>query len=381
MNRKYKNVFLALCAAICLSGLTSCGNEDMETYDNKGFITSEPVGSILLKGTNDTETKIIETKIAKPETEDISVSYQADMSLVNQYNAIYGDTAIALPLDNYEIPDNKSTIVAGALQGNNVEIHFKNLSVLDREKVYVLPVSVSSSNIEMLRSARTTYYVVRGAALINTVANLTKNNLSLASPTTSTLTGLKQITIEALVRIDKFGKLISTVMGIEGSFLFRIGDAGVPDNQLQLATSSGNVTDAAWQLPTGVWTHLAATWDSSTGAVEVYINGIKKGATQISPYRGTVNWASSNFYIGKSYDDNRWLEGDICECRIWNKILSADEINAKNHFYVVDPASEGLSAYWKFDEGAGISIKDYTENGNDIKAAGNLTWTEVSLPK
>lgn len=381
MNRKYKNVFLALCAAICLSGLTSCGNEDMETYDNKGFITSEPVGSILLKGTNDTETKIIETKIAKPETEHISVSYQADMSLVNQYNAIYGDTAIALPSDNYEIPDNKSTIMAGALQGNNVEIHFKNLSVLDREKVYVLPVSVSSSNIEMLRSARTTYYVVRGAALINTVANLTKNNLSLASPTTSTLTGLKQITIEALVRIDKFGKLISTVMGIEGSFLFRIGDAGVPDNQLQLATSSGNVTDAAWQLPTGVWTHLAATWDSSTGAVEVYINGIKKGATQISPYRGTVNWASSNFYIGKSYDDNRWLEGDICECRIWNKILSADEINAKNHFYVVDPASEGLSAYWKFDEGAGISIKDYTENGNDIKAAGNLTWTEVSLPK
>lgn len=381
MNRKYKNVFLALCAAICLSGLTSCGNEDMETYDNKGFITSEPVGSILLKGTNDTETKIIETKIAKPETEDISVSYQADMSLVNQYNAIYGDTAIALPSDNYEIPDNKSTIVAGALQGNNVEIHFKNLSVLDREKVYVLPVSVSSSNIEMLRSARTTYYVVKGAALINTVANLTKNNLSLASPTTSTLTGLKQITIEALVRIDKFGKLISTVMGIESSFLFRIGDAGVPDNQLQLATSSGNVTDAAWQLPTGVWTHLAATWDSSTGAVEVYINGIKKGATQISPYRGTVNWASSNFYIGKSYDDNRWLEGDICECRIWNKILSADEINAKNHFYVVDPASEGLSAYWKFDEGAGISIKDYTKNGNEIKAAGNLTWTEVSLPQ
>ena len=35
------------------------------------------------------------------------------------------------------------------------------------------------------------------------------------------------------------------VMGIEGTFLFRIGDAGVPDNQLQLATSSGNVTDAA----------------------------------------------------------------------------------------------------------------------------------------
>ena len=58
----------------------------------------------------------------------------------------------------------------------------------------------------------------------------------------------------------------------------------------------------------------------------------------------------------------------ICECRIWNRVLTAEEIQAKNHFYYVDPKSEGLVAYWKFDEGQGVSITDYA-NENNLTAA------------
>lgn len=362
---------LAVCA-------TSC--EDMEEFDNKAFTSTAKLNNILLKGTNDTETMIIRTEIAKPENKDINVVYKVDESLVGEYNINYGEEALILPVECYEIPENVSTIVAGTVKGSDVEVVFKNLTTLNRDLTYLLPVSVAESNIDFLNSARTTYYVIKGAALINATANLTENNLSLQDPASSTLKDMEQITIEVLMNVSKFGKLVSTVMGIEGDFLFRIGDAGVPDNQLQLSCSN-NVTDAAWQLSTNEWQHLAATYDSSTGEVNVYIDGVKKGATQVTSFRGSVDWASSNFYIGKSYDDARWLEGDVCEMRVWNRVLTADEINAKDHFYVVSPDSEGLEAYWKFDEGAGMVIKDHTGHGNTVVAKKELTWTAVSLPK
>ena len=52
-----------------------------------------------------------------------------------------------------------------------------------------------------------------------------------------------------------------------------------------------------------------------------------------------------------------------------------------SHVYEVDPASEGLVAYWKFDEGTGDTIRDQTGNGNNGTADSPLKWTEVSLPE
>ena len=86
-------------------------------------------------------------------------------------------------------------------------------------------------------------------------------------------------------------------------------------------------------------------------------------------------------WIGHSYNRDRWLEGEISECRIWNKVLTADEINAKNHFYLVEPDSEGLVAYWKFDEGTGQTVTDYTGNGNNGMALDPISWVEVALPE
>ena len=154
----------------------------------------------------------------------------------------------------------------------------------------------------------------------------------------------------------------------------------MPDNQIQLATSNGNVTDTAWQLETGKWTHIAVTFNSANGAVDVYFNGVHKGNTQYSNYRSNVNWNSGSFYVGKSWDNNRWFDGEISEARVWNRVLSVEEINAKNHFYKVDAASEGLVAYWKFNEGTGNVITDVT-NGYNLVANSAITWKPVSLPE
>jgi hypothetical protein len=96
-----------------------------------------------------------------------------------------------------------------------------------------------------------------------------------------------------------------------------------------------------------------------------------------------VNWDTTEkdreFYIGYSYDDSRYLEGEICECRVWNRVLTEEEINVPFHFYDVEPDSEGLVAYWKFDEGTGKVVKDYA-NGYNISGTGDPTWKAVWLP-
>ena len=87
---------------------------------------------------------------------------------------------------------------------------------------------------------------------------------------------------------------------------------------------------------------------------------------------------SRPFYIGYSYSAGRELDGEFSECRIWNIAKSQEEI--VKDVYEVAPESEGLVAYWKFDEGEGKTVRDHTGNGNDGIAASVITWTPVSLP-
>lgn len=69
------------------------------------------------------------------------------------------------------------------------------------------------------------------------------------------------------------------------------------------------------------------------------------------------------------------------KCVSGTRRLTPEEINAPDHFYQVAAASDGLVAYWKFDEGAGKTIKDQTSYGNDLTVEKELKWVNVSLPE
>lgn len=368
-------------ATLCIAAamFTAC-SDDTETVANRIYDTSamEP-STVLIDGMAESSVQTFTVKMANPTDRDETVTYGVEPSLVERYNAIYG-TAIMLPAENYELTQPTATIIAGAVESDDVVVTVKNLTSLDRNLVYVLPVTVVSSSVEVLESQRTHFIVVRGAALVNIVADITRNYCSLNNSADATqLNGITDITVQWIMNVNEFGKLISTVMGIEGRFLLRIGDAGVPDNQLQLATSNGNVTDPSWQFETGKWLRCAFTFSSSTGAATLWINGNKK-ATLTSGYSGSVNWAADDFYIGKSYDNERWLTGCIGEARVWNRILTDAELSDEDQAFLVPVDSEGLVAYWKFNEGAGSLIHDYA-NGYDLTCNTAPTWVSVSLPE
>lgn len=379
---KLKNLYLVSIAL--LAGMFAACSDDTENFDNRVYIsTSVKASTVLLK--TETAEGQFQLALAKPEEKDINVSLKADMSLVEMYNAAYYDKAQGLPAEYYSLENTELVIPAGTVTSEAVMVKFKNLLNLDSEQIYVLPVTIEQAGIDVLQSARTMYYVLKGAALINVVGNITKNSIHVDWKKPEVANNLRQLTAEALIRVSKFDKMLTTIMGIEGGFLIRIGDAGIPQNQLQIANPDHNVTSADLSIPTGEWVHIAVTYDADAKKVIVYINGKNKLEDTVDC--GAVNWGQTmtdegnGFWIGHSYNRDRWLEGEISECRIWNRVLTADEINAKNHFYLVEPDSEGLAAYWKFDEGTGQTVTDYTGNGNNGMALDPISWVEVALPE
>lgn len=128
--------------------------------------------------------------------------------------------------------------LAGAVISDDITVSFKNLTELDREKVYVLPVTVDQASIGVLKSSGTMYYVLKGAALINTVPDITKNLVYVTWTNPDVANNMNKLTAEALIRVSKFDKMLTSIMGIEGKFLLRIGDAGIPQTScrwLQIA--------------------------------------------------------------------------------------------------------------------------------------------------
>ncbi len=372
--KRYSTICVILLVALLMGGCQSDGS-----FDNKLYIKSTgKTGEILFTGGEADQEKVLQAELAMPAEQDIKITYKVDESLVKVYNEAYYDKAELLPAENYEWIESEALIHAGGVLSTEARILFKGFSSLNRDKVYVLPVSISEANIDILRSARTYYYVIRGASLINVVADIEENYLSVNWSNPGVCNNLSQLTMEALIRVRNFDKMISTLMGIEGSFLIRIGDANFPSNQIQIATNRGNfpAADSNKGLPVNEWVHVALTYDASDGSAIIYVDGKKQSEGTLSV--GNVNLGSSNFFIGRSYDDNRWLAGEISECRIWNIVRSQEEI-AENPYYV-DPESEGLVAYWKFDEGAGNTVKDHTGNGNNAVANTTLKWTPVKLP-
>ncbi|MDA3852954.1 MAG: DUF5011 domain-containing protein, partial [Bacteroidales bacterium] len=114
----------------------------------------------------------------------------------------------------------------------------------------------------------------------------------------------------------------------------------------------------------GVWQHLALTVSASNEYL-LYIDGV---AQQWELLMGTAGATQSNkeypICIGnRPTDMNRSAIGQIDELRVWNKCLDAASIR-ENSMTDYAPNTPELIAYYKFKEGSGKFIYDYSANDN-----------------
>lgn len=381
--------------AAALLILVSCQTEkerlDAHHFNNQLYINTQVLSEeILVKPGLGAITRTLNLGTALQADEDIKGAFVADTTLVDTYRTIYmAPDAVALPSSMCSIENPEVVLRKGSNTSNDAKVVFSGLDDLNRNLVYVMPVTLRNVNgIDVVKSKTTVYYVFKGAALINVVCNMANNRASASAwKTPEKFTNMTQFTAEALVRQNAAGRLISTIMGVEGHYLLRVGDAGVPDTQLQIASSS-NQTNSNMTLALGQWTHIACVFDN--GKTTVYFNG-KKVLDNANSGRSSVTWGAYGsdkgetsgryFWLGYSYADDRYFDGEMAEVRIWDHCLSAEEINADTHFYTVSPSAEGLIAYWKLDDGAGTTLKDSSPNGNDLTLDNPTKWPKVSLPE
>ena len=398
--------------------LVGCSKQD-GSFENKMFIKADSYRSEVRVATDEgvkTLKRNLSVAIAQPLENDIDVKVVKSPELLETYRkAWYEPTAELLPDENCNLEGLSTVLRGGDVASKDIELTFSGLDKLDYSKVYVLPVTIVSDGVAVLERAKTMYYVVKEASLVNYVADLKSNRSWPVWDNWDKVKNLETFTMEALINCHAFNNesKILTVMGVEDHFLVRIGDVTIPANQIQIAcaykdveggsTLRADLTDPSLQLKVDRWYHLAVTFNK--GYIQVYLDGrlrAEKDLTNIgtvvrdgvqipiefkavdfsAPHSDESDGKPRCFWIGYSYDSKRCLDGMIAEARLWNKVLSAEEINAPNHFYKLYPSdiNASLLAYWKFDDAAGKAVKDYSIYANNLSSDHDILWRPVSLP-
>jgi hypothetical protein len=99
-------------------------------------------------------------------------------------------------------------------------------------------------------------------------------------------------------------------------------DNGRPTSRVRVNGSNVSVNGTS-RLTTSVWTHLATTFDGSN--LRLYVNG-SLVATRVAS--GTILTSANPLRIGGSSALGRWFRGRIDEVRVYNRALTASEIQS-----------------------------------------------------
>jgi len=103
------------------------------------------------------------------------------------------------------------------------------------------------------------------------------------------------------------------------------------DNRFSLLISNTTQLDYIFSLfsyTTSDWHHLAMVVDD--GTTYLYVDGVQQKDYSTK----TISESGLNFVIGKTYPlyNARYFNGDIDEVRVYNKALTAEEVN-QNYRY------------------------------------------------
>lgn len=355
--------------------------------------------------------------LSYPSDKDVKATISVDASLTDAFNHRYGTDYQLLPDAYLDFSPVSVTIEAGKVNSEKVSIGLKNLmgqgedqtGAMEIDKTYLLPVRLSSEDISTMDGSSVAYYLVKRSSAITVAAQLTDNWIEFPLMDTpgevaDAYNGLTALTYEALVNVDRFDLdnkdgvcNISTVMGVEQYLLLRIGDANFERQCLQF-DGSGNgsqfgklpsKSDPVKKLYSGSWYHVACTYDQNERVARIYVNAklideVKDAGVAGPTADNKITLAmralgmpeAYQFFIGKSYNDFRPLQGKIAEARVWRVARTGDEI-WKNMYRIENPKDQkDLIGYWKFNDGEGNVVKDYSWVGNHGKAVGDIIWPD-----
>jgi hypothetical protein len=133
------------------------------------------------------------------------------------------------------------------------------------------------------------------------------------------------MTVEAWVRPSRLGGWRTVVLKERtGGVVYGLyGDqgSGRPLGQVDIRGERNAVGSVS--LPLNAWSHLAATFDGAV--VRLYVNGVQAGSL---PFAGSMPASTGPLRLGGNavWGDGEWFAGLIDEVRVYDRALSASEI-------------------------------------------------------
>lgn len=192
----------------------------------------------------------------------------------------------------------------------------------------------------------------------------------------------QDFTIECRVRTDQAAD-VSIIgnkdwnSGSNKGFVFSFRFASGPEWKLNIGDGS-NRTDinVGGAIANNEWHTLSATFDRD-GMLRMYENGVFIAEEDMSGIGNITN--GNNLFFGADVNQAFDYTGGIAEVRIWETILSANEIE-NYHCSPLDdqhPSYSSLIGYWKMNENQGSTVFDSSVEGNDGTIS-NAQWQTTS---
>ncbi len=140
------------------------------------------------------------------------------------------------------------------------------------------------------------------------------------------------MTLAAWVHADTLPSSYNTIIdkrysGIADSYSLKLDAGGQIELCLEPEVGTGCLLSTGSAVSTGVWTHVAATWDGSV--MRVFKNGVQDAAT--GARTAAIVYDSSDLLIGMEDEDGtpqQFFDGRIDDVRIYNRALSPAEVAA-----------------------------------------------------
>jgi hypothetical protein len=309
-------------------------------------------------------------------TEDITVNFAVDTSLVTTYNKQVSGNYFVLPANSYSISGNSGVMKAGTNVSDPVTVRILSTDDFVDGRSYILPVTITNVTgpLDVLDASRTIYLKIARVIDFNAldisspnfyatyafpepVNNITKFTYEIKCYINEWHTGNPPIS-----RLSNWGPTDESLPN-----LLRFGEAGSKINQLQWVSAEGSVFSTT-EFATKTWYTISCVYDGST--YKMYVDGKLdasfEGAGKVYQL-GALELGMS--YPG--YQTSQRFLGRIAEVRFWDRSLSLNEI--QEGLCGVDAAANGLVSYWKMNEGEGNTFYDRTGHGR------TMVWPKAAV--
>ena len=142
-------------------------------------------------------------------------------------------------------------------------------------------------------------------------------------------------------------------------------------------------------IATGNWYHIVATYrdiDNESSASDagtasrLYINATEYDAgagTGTFPASGAISGSGLKTVIGGFYNASYTVQGIMDEVATFSKVLSSGDVSDIYNSGTPTDISEmdGLTGYWRFEEGSGTEVADSSTNSNAGTLTNSPTWS------